>query len=623
MDESFIEFKKRLKLVKKDLEEFIGICELQLLKYGQITDKVNAIKFCKENGIRYAIANIKNIDKDLVLMHQSIKYNLFFKKIIKMVDEGKISLQFEDISFNGGNYVDDKLYFRSVRGEEAYSFLKENEELEQNDSISEMLMKYANGDLRQAIKLSELYLKFNILIMIIKEYIKDINSLITAIDNNKVKAPIKDIGILYSNLILLRMSDKDIYKIMESAITFNKKYATKNINHTIKDIELINELAKYYDGTLKQEKSLEVLLNKLKDNSLDYFRKILLINNLIWLINGMPKELIKDFYIKLPTMKYVNKCMINLFDNLNEDNIVDSISKENQLIIKNEDVEFYKYLRQFYKNGEIISIPKDKIEFYFKLDCSSLDDNEKKFIKKLLEDKLKSINTNNKLSYLSDADRNILEISTKLLDSLNKNNFDIWELKRYLEDIQIICDMLNEDLSFEDRKELLDELSRLINKLSLICDKYNKFDNKSLNKYIFLLNKDNIPYIYEDIKCLEKDKRKIVKSVISRINPSNKSNFKPIKNNKLSYQMYKYSASNIDVYFLEVDIGVYIIIGTSRVISSNDIFINRLKLNVELIKKMENLLKNINVRNDLLEEHEIYLSSIIENNCRKKVITKK
>lgn len=622
MDDSFIEFKKRLKLIKKDLEEFVSICEKELLKYGELTDKVNAIKYNRENGNRRIIFNSNDIDNELVLIKQSIKYNDVIKRLINLINECGISLPIDDISFNGGKYIDGKLYFRKVSGKEVFNYLSD-EDLDTNDMMNIILVKYSNGDLNQIIKLTRIYINFSLFIIIIKEYIKEINSLIVAIDDDKIKAPINDISILYSNLILLRMSNKDINNILRSAITFNSKYATKNKNHKIKDIDLTLELAKYYEGTNKDNILLEELLNKLKDNSLNYFRMILTFNNLIWLINNMPKEIIKDFYTKLPSMKYINKCIINILCNTKEENTI-SDSNKDDLSIKTNDIEFYKYLRLFYKNGKIISIPDNMEEFYIKLDNSSLDINEKKYIKRLIEERLESIRNNNKLSYLSDNDRIILDLATKLLDTLNKNNPDIWLLKEYLENIQTIFDMLNEELSLRDKDELLRDLSNIINNLSIICDKYKVIDNDTLNRFLFLLNKDNVPYIYEDINSLDQSYSKSISSIISRINPLNKSNFKPIKSSRLNYQMYEYVSSNVRVIFIEIDIGIYIIIGADKVRTSNEIFSNRLRNNSGFIKQIECLVKSGN-RNKILKKHEVYLDDItkVKNNTKKRVISKK
>lgn len=624
MNDSFIEFKKLLKLIKKDLEEFVSICELELIKYEELIDKVNAIKYNRENGNRRISFNSNDIDNELVLIKQSIKYNNVIKRLINLISDCGISLPIDDISFNGGKYIDGKLYFRKVSGEEIFNYLKNEEVLNNNDILKKILVKYSNGDLTQIIKLTRIYINFRLFIIAIKEYIKDINNLIISIDDDQIKAPINDISILYSNLILLRMSSKDINNILGSAIIFNSKYAAKNKNHKIKDIELTLELVKYYEGTNKDNILLEELLNKLKDNSLNYFRLIITFNNLIWLVNNIPKEIIKDFYTKLPSMQYINKCIINILSNIKEENIIINDNNKN-LSIKINDIEFYKYLRLFYKNGEIISIPDNIEEFYIKLNNSSLDINEKKYIKRLMEERLESIRNNNRLSYLSDNDRNILELATKLLDTMNKNNPDIWILKQYLEDIQTIFDMLNEELSLNNKDELLRDLSNIISNISIICDKYKVIDNSNINRFLFLLNKDNIPYIYEDINSIDQSYRKSISSIISRINPLNKSNFKPLKNNKLNYQMYEYISSNIRVIFIEIDMGIYIIIGADKVRTNSEVFSNRLKLNEKVIKEIHSLIKNMDTRNSLLKSHEVYLNLITKNktNSKKKIITKR
>lgn len=617
MDDCFIEFKKRLKLIKKDLEESISICEVQLSIYAKLTDKANAIKFGRENDINQF--NFKDIDKELSLIQESIKYSNMYDKIIKMLNDKKISLPIENITFNGGRYLDNKVYFRNVKKEEILDILNDDNKLDYNDKISRILIKYSNGDGSQISKLTKLYLYFNILIMITKEYVKDINNLIISIDNDKIKAPIDDINILYSNLILLRMSSDDINKILGSAILFNKKYAIKNKKHNINNINLIIELSKYYDKTLTGDIYLELLLKQLKNNSIDYFRKILLFNNLIWLINGIDKDTIKSFYLKLPSMKYINKCIINSFNSINESNeISDKENKKISSCINDNDIEFYKYLKLYYKNGKIINIPENIDEFYFKLDNSCLDIKEKNFIKSLLEEKITKIKNENKLSFLSDNDKMILEKATMLLSFSNFNKFDINNIRHILDDIKIILDMLNEELYSSEKDELLNELNMCINNLELICNKYNE-----TSKYIFLLNKDNNPYILDDIKNLDKSYDYDIKSLIYSINSDNRSNFIAIKNNKLKYQVYKYLSSKLKIVFLEIDSGIYLIMGIDKINGVEDKIINRLRFNVRNIELMEKILKDMNARDNLLFEHEGYLDSIGKNDVKRRNISKK
>ena len=89
--------------------------------------------------------------------------------------------------------------------------------------------------------------------------------------------------------------------------------------------------------------------------------------------------------------------------------------------------------------------------------------------------------------------------------------------------------------------------------------------------------------------------------------------------------MYEYISSNIRVIFIEIDMGIYIIIGADKARTSDEIFSNRLRNNSGFIKQIEDLIKNIDTRNSLLKSHEIYLNLITENktNSKKKIITKK
>ena len=156
----------------------------------------------------------------------------------------------------------------------------------------------------------------------------------------------------------------------------------------------------------------------------------------------------------------------------------------------------------------------------------------------------------------------------------------------------------------------------------MICNRYKVENNQSTNNLIFLLNKNEIPYIINDIDSLDSIYKKSIYSLINKINPDNKSQFRKILSNEpLAYSMYEVISPRAHVAFIEIDCGIYVIMGADIPRSGYKEFNNRLKLNTNTLKKLELLIKNQDTRNQILKDNEEYLAYVTEqdnnqkNNC--------
>lgn len=619
--DSVIELKSNLKNLKKNLNRLLVVFERELNKFNDMGSEAVAIFFGRVNGFGIKVfcdeAQEKLINTNKIIKYQDELYKLFLA-----MDEAGLSVK-EEFKFRKVSGAGNLMSSSFVDGEE---FL-ENRYLSKDDSIDSIFMNFVNNDnnIDYSIKLAAIRIILECLIKVLKNVLVDITNIINSIDVDKVKLPVEDIGKLYRFLIMFNTKENVINQLLGMSIYLNNEYADKNKNHKIKNIDLINKFARYYnmDGTFKQPKldndEFSCLLSELKDNSFNYFKMLVELFKVIKLIEPDFFKGIDVSFNELEIGNEVNNKILKLYKELNN-SILDS-SKDIVLDIKvekndNIDRSFLLEIKKYYKNGEIVAIPYDVDAFYEVLNKSGLDKLEKQYIKRLLEEKL----TNNKniLGYLKDEERIIYESATRLLDILNKSDSTFWSLKHNLEEIQIILEMFKEDISDDDREYLLNEISKLIKELSLICNKYILDDNNSKNRYIFLLDKNGVPYIYDDIDSLDISYKKAIVSLVSRIIPDNVSRFDLIHNNyNLQYRLNSFSTSKTHIAFVEIDAGIYLIIGADIIRNGYDKFSNRLKSNQLIIKQFEMLIKGLDTRNELLLEHEKYFNLLVEQKGKK------
>lgn len=433
-------------------------------------------------------------------------------------------------------------------------------------------------------------------------------NIINAFENDKIKDPINNMEELYQQLNYTSLSIDEISKIIGMAIAFNTKYAKRNKKHNIKNINIINALSVYYnlDGTFKYNEDTKTFKDLIE---------LLLINDSY--LNAVFEKLTKDF-TTFSIEELVKLLETNNEKLRNSTTLLEETIKPKQTeiyTISPNTIKALQELRKYYKNGTIIEIPKNLEAFNKILDETNLDDLEKKYIISLIDEQIANKKSMIISKYLTKDEQITYKKSINLLNSFTHSNSDTYTLKQYIEELQTILNMLETETNEEDKEYLLNEIPSIISELSLICDRYTIENKESTNRFIFLLNKNNIPYITEDIDSLDSSYKKAIYSLIPKINKPNESYFRKVLNNEeLSYNMYEVTSQRAHIAFVEVDAGIYVIIGANIPRHGYKELNNRLKANQLVIKKIEEIVKNPETRNQILKSNEEYLTLVSESN---------
>ena len=88
-----------------------------------------------------------------------------------------------------------------------------------------------------------------------------------------------------------------------------------------------------------------------------------------------------------------------------------------------------------------------------------------------MNDYIKRLDEKNRIKWLDDYQKNIYDVASKLVFELDVFNPDNFNLKQILGEVNDILDIINSDISDQDREELLNDLFIYIDELSLICDR--------------------------------------------------------------------------------------------------------------------------------------------------------
>jgi len=478
---------------------------------------------------------------------------------------------------------------------------------------------FGNGEKSTKVEKGELFIIHHILSDFYeftkKEY-NETQSIINAYENDKIKDPINNIGLLFRQIAHTTLNTEEISKIIGMAISFNSQYAAKHKDHIIEEIDTINQLAKYYnqDGTFKYNEDIKTFSILMKNLDITYLDEV---ETIYRMLNLNTIFFYKDIVVLLKENN--QRLRKNNVDNTNEKN-----SEKEVHTIKTETRNALQELRKYYKNGEIIAIPENLEKFYLILQQCELDENEQKYIINLISTEISKNNSLSILKYLNTEEQSIYQKAITLLNNFTYSNGDVYALKQYIEELQTISSMLETENNEQDKQYLLQDVPTIIEQLSIICDKYNINNQESTNKYIFLLNKNGVPYIYDDIEELEQIYQKAIYSLISKIDKSNQAQFrKIISNEPLLYNMYEVINPRAHIAFVEIDAGIYVIIGANIPRNGYKEFNNRLKANQTLIQQIEYAIKNKDTRNDILKSNEEYYEKLQEQDIKNHKLTLK
>lgn len=448
---------------------------------------------------------------------------------------------------------------------------------------------------------------------VIKEEYNKTQKIINAFENHKIKDPINDIETLFCQMSFTSLTIEEISNIIGMAISFNSQYAKKNKNHQIKNIDAIHQLAESYyntDGSFKYNLDIltfEKLIKEVITRNIPGIESLyrLLTTNELYSTDEIIALLAKNNHIKSPEeTKNTNPKIIE---------------EEIDYTIPPKEREALQELRKYYKNGSIIAIPENLTEFYSLLEDTNLDEQEKRFIINLLNNEISKKRNEIIAKYLTESEQTIYAEASELLNKFTYANGDTYALKQYIEEIQTTLQFLETTTDNDDKEYLLAEIPSIIEQLSIICARYKVEDNQSTNNLVFLKDKNEIPYIVSDIEALDSVYKKSIYALINKINPSNSSQFRKILSNEpLAYNMYEVISPRAHVAFIEIDCGIYVIMGANIPRNGYKELNNRLKANTSTLKQLESLIKNQSSRNQILKDNEQYLAYITEQDNEQK-----
>lgn len=448
---------------------------------------------------------------------------------------------------------------------------------------------------------------------VIKEEYNKTQKIINAFENHKIKDPINDIETLFCQMSFTSLTIEEISNIIGMTISFNSQYAKKNKNHQIKNIDAIHQLAESYyntDGSFKYNLDIltfEKLIKEVITRNIPGIESLyrLLTTNELYSTDEIIALLAKNNHIKSPEeTKNTNPKIIE---------------EEIDYTIPPKEREALQELRKYYKNGSIIAIPENLTEFYSLLEDTNLDEQEKRFIINLLNNEVSKKRNEIIAKYLTESEQTIYAEASELLNKFTYANGDTYALKQYIEEIQTTLQFLETTTDNDDKEYLLAEIPSIIEQLSIICARYKVEDNQSTNNLVFLKDKNEIPYIVSDIEALDSVYKKSIYALINKINPSNSSQFRKILSNEpLAYNMYEVISPRAHVAFIEIDCGIYVIMGANIPRNGYKELNNRLKANTSTLKQLESLIKNQSSRNQILKDNEQYLAYITEQDNEQK-----
>jgi len=477
MNETLIEFKEKLKELKKLLGGILKECDRELIWCENFSAKISVIKMGYDNGLGMVGFNKEEIKNSIPLVQRIIKYEVEIEELKLLLEKCGVVLDKPSVTFRGTKlYGSGSLEVLSIDGLRSIELLKEKESAAKEDDMGDLFEKFIKGDVESAFKLSKIYVDFYAFAAIIEAYLLEINMLVNSIDNDKIKMPINDVGVLYSILIMLNISDDNINKILGMVINFNSCYIRKNSNNRIKDVDLVKNLAEYYNynGTFKSNLSVEEfdkLLVSIKNGGYNYFEFLKKLYVLLFLINDF--NCMNDYdrydsifdYMKDSYKQYKVDTTVEVKKGINDLRI---LNYKNTI-----DRDFYMYLAEFYdgKSDRIIAIPDDLEDFYQRLENSNLTQIRKKHIRKLMKENVSEFQKKFRLKWLDVKQIEVYKMASELLATFEKFNPDRWELAQILNEVNDILDVVDSGINEQEKTELLEELFNYIEMLSFICEK--------------------------------------------------------------------------------------------------------------------------------------------------------
>jgi len=428
-------------------------------------------------------------------------------------------------------------------------------------------------------------------------------TIINAMDNDKIINYI-DLERLCVHLVESFLSAKDSLDILGAVVSFDMKYLQKHPNVEVLNSWCVEDLSFYFneDGTFKENASIEdfkecllEILEAYIKTCKDYL-EVGYFNDSKFNCNVERLNQLLNECCKLLEQGYRGEKV----SNQKFETTLDTLS-----IKPSVDRKYIEELRKYYRNNEIVCIPEDMDMFMELLDNCEIDEKEKKYILNLISE-LKEIEEHNELKYLNPSDKLIYERALSILNGLHHTDGDYYVLVQLLDDLKAALNILCETESEEDKEYLEAEVSDLIIKIEEVVNKYGE-EKLSENTILFLLDENMVPYIKQDSELLDGSFYKMVCNGIKKIRKDNQSNFRLVMtNDNISYRVYDILSSKIHLSFIEIDSGIYVLIGCDVISHGYEDIVKRAHSHESEIKELELLVKNDNSRNRVLTEHEQY-----------------
>ena len=441
--------------------------------------------------------------------------------------------------------------------------------------------------------------------------------IINAISNDEIINYIELEKLLIS-FVLARVDFNTAYKILGMTVNYNagykKKLSEKLQDDQIKSRMLMDYFAK--DGNFIPNfdvEGLENLLNEIMETELINYQLVCdktrvipteVTNEIIetW------ENLVSDFSKKLRATNLSHLNNVKREKDLNE--MPKVVKKEVSFELENE-------LKNYYKNGKLIKLPDDINEFEILLDKCNVDTKEKRYIIGLVQERLKKLSKNIVIKYLHVEDIPAYENAMELVNKLPKSDANYYILVGLLDELKTTGEMLEVASNEEDKEYLYNEINTLMVNTKEIVEKYN--NKECENNVVFLGDANGVTYVELDTNHLDKSCNKKIFSGLKKLKKENQPNFKVLTSKtKLQYPIYYISLARLCIFFIEIDEGIYLTLGSAAVGENYNNIINRLISNMDEVKNIEKLIKDDKTRDRYLRNNEEYLNLFnLENDVQR------
>ena len=219
--------------------------------------------------------------------------------------------------------------------------------------------------------------------------------------------------------------------------------------------------------------------------------------------------------------------------------------------------------------------------------------------------------------YLKNFDLELWQQASLKVQELKPYDKTRIELLEVLKEISSIKSLYLETNDSEDKLYLEEELAGLFEKLALLLEE--KEEMASDNNLVFLTVKNGICYFSEDVMTLDKGIRKRTYSLLNKIKVENARKFNKLPIN--DYNIFQVLNKDVQILFLELYPGVYMIIGTCIIGRKNFDIVNRVNnlINKKYIEELMLMVKDEDFRSKLLNEHTVYALTDALNRTRENI----